>query len=66
MLVGIIVRQLDPRLNVFDRFDEDSTFLPDRFAVGITGMVNESGDASPAAGIDGSVLINLEQVSMMA
>ena len=65
MLKSVVVDQFHSRLNVSDRLNEYSTILPDRLAVGITGVVDVSCDTASSGSIDSILFVDLEQERVM-
>ena len=61
MLKSVVVDQFHSRLNVSDHLDEYSTILPDRLAVGITGVIDVSCDTALSGSIDSILLVDLKQ-----
>jgi YVTN family beta-propeller protein len=64
-LVGIIVRQFLPGLHIPDRLDPDSPFLDHGVAVGIAGVIDESGVVALERGIDHDVIVDGEEERVM-
>ena len=63
--VRVIIRKLFARFHIADGFYPDALVIDDRIAVGITGVIDETGFVSVYRGVDDNVVIDGEQVRVM-